>query len=47
MNLMLDVVSGATSFDVVFGGNFFVRGLGFFFDYDDGCVCIYFDVLIL
>ena len=41
MNPTLDVASGATPFDVVLGGNFFVRGSGFSFDYDDGCVCTY------
>lgn len=41
MNPTLNLTTGATPFDVVVGGNFFVRGSGFSFDDDDGCVCTY------
>jgi len=41
MNPTLNLTTGATPFDVVVGGNFFVRGSGFSFDEDDGCVCTY------
>lgn len=46
MNPTLDVILGATPFDVVVGGSFHVRGSGMSFDLDrynsgDGCTCVY------